>query len=110
MAIRPDVDIGRTAQYQSDRLPSVLRDVGLVASVDFITLRDRLAPVVLSPITQAIEQGIAAGEITAVDPLWASWLLAMMAGVSSRPMTRDPQADATGQGIELFLRGIEAPR
>lgn len=97
------------AEEQID-LPSVLRDVGLVISVDFITWRDRLAPVVLSPITQAIEQGIAAGEIATVDPLWASWLLAVMAGVSSRPMTRDPRADATGQCIELFLRGIEAPR
>jgi AcrR family transcriptional regulator len=97
------------AEEQID-LPSVLRDVGLVASVDFITWRNRLAPVVLAPITRAIEQGIAAGEIAAVDPLWASWLLAVMAGASSLPMTRDPQADATGQSIDLFLRGIEAPR
>ena len=88
-------------------LPSILRDLGLVTSTDFVTWRDQLAPVVLAPITRAIEQGIAAGEIRPIDPLWASWLLAVMAGVSSRPMTRDPQIDATGQSIELFVRGIE---
>ena len=75
-----------------------------------IAWRNRLAPDVLAPITHAIEQGIAAGEIAPIDPVWATWLLAVIAAASTRPLTRDPATDATQQALDVFLRGIEARR
>lgn len=86
--------------------PTILHNLGQLPAMDIIDLRDQLAPAVLGPLVQAIEDGMSAGEVRPIDPLWAAWLLVIMIGASLRPLTRNDTPEITRHTIELFLRGL----
>ena len=106
--INGGLGLARFYKEESIDVMAVLRDLGRIGADDLETWRDEIAPAALAPLVKAIEAGREAGEVVAIDPVWAAWMFMVVVSASTRPLFRARDPDPARQAIELFIRGIEA--